>query len=245
MYENNYRVLKQICDEGSVIRHISKHRNTDGSFDIEGNLKIWNDALKRFELIQLWEDGAPNYDESVPNQVQPSIIFVPAQGTDEKRGTIVVAHGGGFESRTGNIVKAFVEIRSVADYTDRDRDGMLHIVVNKSSGFHLVREKLLQTVAVYVVLTFQNGNKLIAAYSADSTVAENLCHQFTGPHDKRISGFMPVCIVDLLEIINIHERNGKLSVSVFINVVIFLAAYARKSGVVFESCQRISVCRDI
>ena len=113
MYENNYNVLKQICDEGSVIRHISKHRNADGSFDIEGNLKIWNNALASFELIPLWEDGAPNYDDSIPNQVQPSIIFVPAQGTEEKRGTIVVAHGGGFESRTG------CEGMHVAEYFSR------------------------------------------------------------------------------------------------------------------------------
>ncbi len=101
MYEQNYRILCDICAEKSVIRHVSKHRNPDGSFDVAGNLKIWNDAIARFEAIPLWEEGAPNFRPDQTLQPQPSIVFVPAQGTGEKRGTVIVAHGGGFMTRTG------------------------------------------------------------------------------------------------------------------------------------------------
>ena len=65
MYENNLEALKKIVEEHAVIRHVSKHRKPDGSFDIEGNRKIWNDALDRLELIKLWEDGAPGYDPAI------------------------------------------------------------------------------------------------------------------------------------------------------------------------------------
>jgi acetyl esterase/lipase len=99
-----------MSEEKTVIRHISKHRKPDGSFDLEGNLKIWNDALSQFELIQLWEGGAPGYDkERTPLQPEPSIAFIPSADS-RARGTIIVAHGGGFESRTG------CEGVNVADY---------------------------------------------------------------------------------------------------------------------------------
>ena len=45
MYESNYQILCDICAEKSVLRHVSKHRNPDGSVDVEGNLKIWNEAI--------------------------------------------------------------------------------------------------------------------------------------------------------------------------------------------------------
>ena len=101
MYESNYQTLARICAEKSVIRHVSQHRKADGSLDIEGNLKIWNNAIAQFDQIPLWKDGAPNYDGRDPLQPQPSIIFVPAQNGGGRRGTVIVAHGGGLESRTG------------------------------------------------------------------------------------------------------------------------------------------------
>ena len=48
MYEQNYETLCAVCAEGAVIRHVSKHRLPDGSIDIHGNLKLWNDAIARF-----------------------------------------------------------------------------------------------------------------------------------------------------------------------------------------------------
>lgn len=101
MYESNYQILCDICAEKSVLRHVSKHRNPDGSFDVEGSLRIWNEALARFEQIQLWEEGAPDFKPEETLQPQPSIVFVPAQNADHPRGTVIVAHGGGFMTRTG------------------------------------------------------------------------------------------------------------------------------------------------
>lgn len=108
---NNYEILTKIVEEKAVIRHVSKHRNPDGSVDIAGNLKLWNDAVNRFETIKLW-DKTPDFDDRDPNQIEPNIIFVPNQ-KGLKRGTILVACGGGFETRTGcegfNVAKKFVD----------------------------------------------------------------------------------------------------------------------------------------
>lgn len=101
MYENNYACLKQIVADHGVIRHVSRHRNPDGTFDLVGNKKIWNAALEKFDLIPLWENGTPNFDDRDPLQPEPSIVFIPAANRDKPCGTIIVAHGGGFESRTG------------------------------------------------------------------------------------------------------------------------------------------------
>ena len=117
MYEKNYETLCQVVADKKVIRHVSKHRLPDGKFDLDGNMKIWNDALVLFDLIPLWEDDTPNYDkEKTPLQPEPSIIFVPArrkESDDAKKSTIIVAHGGGFQSRTGcegmNVAKYFVD----------------------------------------------------------------------------------------------------------------------------------------
>ena len=100
-WQGNYEILQQVCAEKSVIRHVSKHRKPDGTIDREGNLKLWNDAVARFRVTLLWEEGAPGYDDRDPLQIPPSLIFVPAQGSEEKRGTVIVACGGGFETRTG------------------------------------------------------------------------------------------------------------------------------------------------
>ncbi len=48
MYEKNYAVLKQVCAEKAVIRPVARHRKPDGSMDIEGNLRLWNEAIARF-----------------------------------------------------------------------------------------------------------------------------------------------------------------------------------------------------
>lgn len=100
MYKHNRFELKKVVAEGAAIRSISKHRSADGTLDIAGNKKIWNNLLPRFETISLWESGAPGYDDRDPLQPQPSIIFVPTEA-EAPRGTVIVAHGGGFELRTG------------------------------------------------------------------------------------------------------------------------------------------------
>ena len=102
MYEKNYDVLKEIVQEHAVIRHVSKHRKPDGSFDLEGNRKIWNDAMDRLEIMKLWDDGTPGFDPAKdPLQREPALAFIPGRKSAETRGTVIVAPGGGFESITG------------------------------------------------------------------------------------------------------------------------------------------------
>lgn len=100
MYENNRDILTRMVETRAVIRPVAQHRLPDGRMDIDGNFKIWQDAISQLEQIPLWKDGAPGFDNRDPRQPQPSIIFVPAPN-GACRGTIVVAHGGGFETRTG------------------------------------------------------------------------------------------------------------------------------------------------
>lgn len=112
-FERNREALTAIVSEKTVIRHVSKHRNADGSIDVKGNLELWNNALVDFNVMPLWENGAPGYDTRDLLQPQPSIVFVPAPESSSRRGTVVVAHGGGFETRTG------CEGMHVADYFNR------------------------------------------------------------------------------------------------------------------------------
>ena len=102
MYEKNIAVLRDAVENHRAIRNIKYHRKPDGSFDVEGNLELWIKAMEPFEKIYLWEGGAPGYDpEKTPLQENPYIAFVPASDSSEPRGTVIVAHGGGFLTRTG------------------------------------------------------------------------------------------------------------------------------------------------
>lgn len=102
MYQDNIRALEEIVRTDGVIRNIAHHRLPDGTLDIEGNKKIWNRALGSFSITSLWEKGrTPGYDGRDPLQPEPSFIFVPAERDAPPRGTVLVAHGGGFELRTG------------------------------------------------------------------------------------------------------------------------------------------------
>ncbi|MBQ6333926.1 MAG: alpha/beta hydrolase [Erysipelotrichaceae bacterium] len=114
MYQNNYSELKKVVEEDAVIINVSEHRKPDGTMDIEKNLNTWNKAVERFEIIPLWPIGkTPNFDDRAPLQIEPNLIFVPAQNRNDKTGTIIVACGGGFSTRTGcegfNVAKYFAD----------------------------------------------------------------------------------------------------------------------------------------
>lgn len=100
IYQENVAILKEIIKDGAIIRPLSKHRNPDGTFDFDGNLKLWEEVMSRFTRIQLW-DKTPGYDDRDVRQSEPFIVFIPAMQSLEKKGTIVMAHGGGFGIRTG------------------------------------------------------------------------------------------------------------------------------------------------
>lgn len=102
MYEKNYEILKKMVEDREIIIPVAEHFNADGVFNLERNLKVWNAAIAKFQQIPLWEEGAPGYSpEKDPLQPPPSLIFIPRQGEGGPRGTVIVAHGGGFLSRTG------------------------------------------------------------------------------------------------------------------------------------------------
>jgi acetyl esterase/lipase len=100
-YQKNIEVLEKIVTDRASIRHVSKHRKPDGSVDVEGNLKLWNELMEKFDKIWLWEGETPGFDDRDQNQTRPHMVFIPAAGDMAERGTIIIAHGGGFETRTG------------------------------------------------------------------------------------------------------------------------------------------------
>lgn len=101
MDSKNRKVLTEVVATRASIRPVAQHRKPDGTMDVEGNLKLWNNVIDRFDVTPLWEAGAPGYDGRDPLQPPPSIVFVPAPDIGKPRGTVVVAHGGGFQTRTG------------------------------------------------------------------------------------------------------------------------------------------------
>ena len=100
IYNENIDILEKVVKERAIIRNVSKHRNPDGTIDIDGNLKIWDEVMARFKKIKLW-DKTPGFDSRDLKQSEPFMVFIPALQVKETKGTIVVAHGGGFELRTG------------------------------------------------------------------------------------------------------------------------------------------------
>ncbi len=98
--QKNREELARVVRERASIRHVSKHRKQDGSIDYEGNLNLWKDLMEQFDKIPLWENGAPGVDKD-QEQAQPYLVFVPSESKNADKGTIIVAHGGGFETRTG------------------------------------------------------------------------------------------------------------------------------------------------
>ena len=55
----------------------------------------WNEMLDSMTPVSLWEEGAPNFDETY-GQRQPSVIAYPEQNTGEPRGAVLISAGGGY-----------------------------------------------------------------------------------------------------------------------------------------------------
>lgn len=99
-YIKNCELLAEAVANHTFIRNISKHRKEDGTLDIEGNMKLWNEAMEPFLKIKLW-DKTPGYDDRDSLQPEPYLVFIPAPEGTRTKGTILIAHGGGFVWRTG------------------------------------------------------------------------------------------------------------------------------------------------
>lgn len=96
-YTGNITLLQERVQNHAFVRNISKHRLPDGTLDVAGNLKLWNDGMSGFKKTPLW-DKTPGWKEGTELQGEPYLVFVPGKSDAP---TILIAHGGGFMWRTG------------------------------------------------------------------------------------------------------------------------------------------------
>ena len=102
MYRKNVGLLREAIERSAFIIPISRHRDAQGNINIDQFKENWERQMKPFEKLKLWEK-TPGYDGRDPLQVEPYLVFIPAEAGEgnQRKGTILVAHGGGFSIRTG------------------------------------------------------------------------------------------------------------------------------------------------
>ncbi len=99
MFEENIKLLEEKIANHKFIRNIKFHIKPDGTFDREGNLLLWDEACSDLSKIYLWEDGEKNHSAA---ENAAYMIFIPSEKPVlDAQPTILVAHGGGFNIRTG------------------------------------------------------------------------------------------------------------------------------------------------
>ncbi len=102
MYQENYEKVGQMVRERTLIWPANEQLDAMGQLDLHTNKTIWNNALRALKTIPLWEEGAPGFDDRDPDQLPPMLAFLPAQGVDTPRGTVIVSHGGALVCRAGH-----------------------------------------------------------------------------------------------------------------------------------------------
>lgn len=101
-FRENIRQLEAAVQDRRFIRPLSEHLNEDGSFDIEGNLQLWEEACAPFIKTYLLPHlPATNEPDNEAFSAAPFFIFIPAEKQQDPAPVILIAHGGGFLSRTG------------------------------------------------------------------------------------------------------------------------------------------------
>ena len=102
MFEGNLEILRKQVAEHAYIIPVSRHRNADGSMNIDQFKTNWEKRMAAYEQVGLWEK-TPGFDGRDPLQREPYFVFIPADDKEQgkAKGTIIVAHGGGFSIRTG------------------------------------------------------------------------------------------------------------------------------------------------
>lgn len=100
IYHQNIEILEKLVEEHAFIIPIGRHRYPDGQINVDQFKKNWEVQMETFAKIPLW-DKTPGFDDRDPLQKEPYIVFIPAGESHETKGTILVAHGGGFSIRTG------------------------------------------------------------------------------------------------------------------------------------------------
>ena len=102
MYERNIDILKKTVSEHGAVMYQHVIMSTPREEYTAKNLQRWNDVMAPYEKIQLWPAGkAPEYDDRDPLQPEPYMVFIPAPRGAKNVSTIIVAPGGGFQTRTG------------------------------------------------------------------------------------------------------------------------------------------------
>ena len=103
-YEKNLAVLKQWVENRTFT---GKHTNLREEFAackteperVNILRHVFNDCIAEFETIPLWPKGqVPNWRPEYELQNEPQIAFFPAEGGG-KHGCILVAPGGGYETK--------------------------------------------------------------------------------------------------------------------------------------------------
>ena len=103
MYEKNFETAKELYETCGLRWPRERHVDENGKMRLAENMAIWNGAVARMEAMPLWKGGAPGFDASRdPTQIQPNLVFLPAQGADAPRGTVIIAHGGAFACHAGH-----------------------------------------------------------------------------------------------------------------------------------------------
>lgn len=99
-FQNNIYILKQLVKEHAFLIPVSQHKKSDGTINTEQFKQNWEEKMNAFEKINLWEK-TPGFDDRDPLQREPYLIFIPTSNQEKPKGTILIAHGGGFTIRTG------------------------------------------------------------------------------------------------------------------------------------------------
>lgn len=99
-YYQNIEILEKLVAEHAFVIPIEQHRYPDGTMNVNQFKANWEKRMEAFEKIQLWEK-TPGFDDRDTLQKEPYMVFIPAAESGEVRGTVLVAHGGGFSIRTG------------------------------------------------------------------------------------------------------------------------------------------------
>lgn len=100
-FEKNIGILREAVGNHAFITPINEHKNPDGSFNAEQFLIKWKTQMQKFDRIRLWE-YLPDFEtDKDPLQEEPYIVFIPAEGANRSKTTILISHGGGFQIRTG------------------------------------------------------------------------------------------------------------------------------------------------
>lgn len=101
MFEKNRELLRQAVERHAFIIPIAKHRDASGAVNTAQFKQNWEAQMEAFERIPLWPQGTPEWDGCDPLQREPYLVFIPAPENSPNRTVILIAHGGGFEIRTG------------------------------------------------------------------------------------------------------------------------------------------------